>query len=126
MLDHVLRDSSLGHLDSELEQFAVQPRCSPQDIGSTHVANQLPNLLRNPGSTNPSPTTLPFPVEPKSSSIPGDDRIRLDEQEAVTPFGPEAGKKDPQNPIRCPEPKPFLICSLQDNELVAESQDFHL
>jgi hypothetical protein len=58
--------------------------------------------------------------------MPGDDGIRLDEQEAVTPFGPEAGKKDPQNPIRCPEPKPFLIRSLQDNELVAESQDFHM
>jgi hypothetical protein len=39
---------------------------------------------------------------------------------------PEAGENDPQKPIECPKPEPFLIGSLQDNELVAESQDFHL
>ena len=90
MLDHVLRDSGLGQLDSELEQFAVQPRCSPQDIGSTHVANQSSELLRNPGSPNFPAMTFPLPVESESFSMPGDDRIRLDEQKAVTPFGPAA------------------------------------
>ena len=44
MLYHVFRDSSLGHLDSKLEQFAVQPWCAPQEIGSAHVANQIPDL----------------------------------------------------------------------------------
>ena len=99
MLHHVFRDSGLGHLDSEFEQFAMQPRCSPKEIGSAHVANQLLDLPRNAGATNLPPTTFPLPEELKSFSMPGDDGIRLDEQEAVTPFGPEAGENDPQNPI---------------------------
>jgi len=72
------------------------------------------------------PTTFPLPEESKSSSMPGDDGIRLDEQEALAPLRPEAGEDDSQKPVECLKPEPFLIGSLQDNELVAESQDFHL
>jgi hypothetical protein len=60
-----------------------------------------------------------LPVDPKSFSMPGDYGIRLDEQEAVAPLGPEPGENDPQDPIRCAKPDPSLITSLQDNELVA-------
>jgi len=58
--------------------------------------------------------------------MPGDHRIGLDEQEAVTPLGPEPGENDPQKPIGCTKPEPFLVTSSQDDELVAESQDFQL
>lgn len=126
MLDHVLCDSGLRDFNSELEQFPMQPWCSPQDIGTSHVVNQIPDFSRNPGATNPSRTAFAFPVESKSLSMPGDHRIGLDEQEAVTPLGPEPGEKDPQNPIGCPKPEPFLVGSLQDDELVAQSHDFEL
>jgi len=126
MLYHVFRDRCLGHLDSKLEQFAVQPWCAPQEIGSAHVANQIPDLPRNAGTTSFSPTTFPLPEELKSFSMPGDDGLRLDEHEALAPLRPEAGENDPQKPMACPNPEPLLIGSLQDNELVVESQDFHL
>ena len=58
--------------------------------------------------------------------MPGDDGIRLDEHEALAPFRQEAGENDSQNPIRCSKPEPFPISPLQDNKLVAESQDFQL
>src|SRR4030042_5521403 len=120
MLYHVFRDSSLGHLDSKLEQCAVQPWCAPQEIGSTHVANRIPDLPRNAGATCFSPTPFPLPEESKSFSMPGDDGIRLDEHETLAPLRPEAGENDPQKPIECPKPEPFLIGSLQDNELVSD------
>ena len=31
-LQHIFRDRSLGHFDSELEHLGVKPWCSPQDI----------------------------------------------------------------------------------------------
>jgi hypothetical protein len=99
MLYHVFRDSSLGHLDSKLEQFAVQPWCAPQEIAGAHVANQIPGLPRNAGSASFSPTTFPIPEESKSIAISGDDGLRLDEHEALAPLRPEAGENDPQNPI---------------------------
>ncbi len=67
---------------------------------------------------------FPLPVESEPFSMPGDDRIRLDGQEAVTPFGPAACETDPENPIRWANAEPSLIGSLKDNELVAESKDF--
>jgi len=126
MLHHVFRHSSLGHLDSELEEFSVQPWCSPEDIGSAHVANQLSDFPRGLGSTPPPPTAFPRPEESKSFSMPSDHRSGLDEQEADTPPGPEPGENDPQHPIGCPKLELFLIGFLQDDELVAERQDFQL
>jgi hypothetical protein len=58
--------------------------------------------------------------------MPSDDSIRLNEQEAVTPFGPKVGENDPQNAIGCPKQEPFLVGSLQNTELMAERKDFHL
>ena len=58
--------------------------------------------------------------------MPSDHGVRLDEQEASSPFGPEAGEKDPQDSIRRAEPKPFLIASLQHDELVPKGEDFKL
>ena len=99
MLQHIFRDRGLRHFDSEFEQFAVEPRCSPQDIASTHIANQLADLSGNPGAANASRTTFPPPVEAESFSMPSDDRSRFDDREAMTPPGPETGEKDPEQPI---------------------------
>ena len=99
MLHHVFRYSSLGHLDSKLEQFAVQPWCAPQEIAGALVANQIPDLPQNAGSTSFSPTTFPLAEELKSLSMPGDDGVRFDEHEALAPLRPEAGENDPQDPI---------------------------
>ena len=79
MFHHVFCDSGLGHLDSELEQFRVDSWCSPQDIGSTHASNQLPDFLGKSGAANSRPMTFPPPVESKSSSMPSDDCGRIDE-----------------------------------------------
>ena len=55
---------SPGNLDSQREQFAVQPRGSPEHVRSAHVADQLSNLLHRPRSPNAPTTALPLPVEP--------------------------------------------------------------
>ena len=126
MLHHVFCGRGLGNVNSEFEQFAVEPRGSPQDIAGTHIANQLPDLSGNPGAANASRTTFPLPVEAESFSMPSDDRSRFDDREAMTPPGPEPGENDPQDPIGSPEPEPFPIGSLQDHKLMTKRKDFQL
>jgi hypothetical protein len=35
---HVLRDRRLTDLDTEFEQLAVDPRCTPEQVGAAHPA----------------------------------------------------------------------------------------
>jgi hypothetical protein len=44
---HILGDAGLADLDAELEQFAMDPRRSPQRIGNAHLADQPPYFGRN-------------------------------------------------------------------------------
>ena len=59
LTNHVLGHGGLGYFDPELEQFPMDPRRSPERIGQTHLADQLPNL----------PSIAAFPVRPADSSI---------------------------------------------------------
>jgi hypothetical protein len=58
--------------------------------------------------------------------VPGDDRVGLDQDEGLTPLGPEAMQGDPQESIRCPEPDPSSLGPLQNTQLVAKGQDLKL
>ena len=42
--DHVLCHGGLADIDAELEQFAMDPRRSPQRIGNAHLADQFPDF----------------------------------------------------------------------------------
>ena len=103
VLHHVLRNRCLGYLDSELQQFPVQPRRSPEHVDGAHVADQVSDFLRHPRSSDPSPTALPVPVEPESFSMPADDRLGLDHHEGLAPVRPEANKGYPQEPVPYPK-----------------------
>ena len=41
---HVLGDGGLADLDAELEQFAMDPRRTPERVGDVHLLNQIPSL----------------------------------------------------------------------------------
>jgi hypothetical protein len=45
MTDHVLRHSSLGHFNTQLEQLTVYAGRAPAWIGKTHPADQSSDLL---------------------------------------------------------------------------------
>src|SRR3984885_14265179 len=44
---YILGDAGLADLDAELEQFAMDPRRSPQRIGNAHLADQPSYFGRN-------------------------------------------------------------------------------
>jgi hypothetical protein len=43
---HVFCHGGLPDIDTKLEQFAMDPRCSPKRVRDAHVANELANVLR--------------------------------------------------------------------------------
>ncbi len=83
---HVLGDGGLSDIDAELEQFAMNPRCTPKRVLNTHVSNELTNLQRSLWSAT-ARSRFPPPI--------GSDRNRTDRdgsnQLRATPFVEVAG-----------------------------------
>ena len=59
--DHVLGHAGLSDLDAELEEFAMDPRRSPQRIGNAHLADKLADLQRNRWPATPR-SRFPAPI----------------------------------------------------------------
>src|SRR5207342_2645363 len=97
-LDHVLGNARLRHLNSELEQFAVDARCAPQRALNAHLPDQRAQVrldLRppSPRARFPAPIAAkagPMPTHERLGTDNGDDlqhqrkpSIQLDKEEAI-------------------------------------------
>ena len=67
-------------------------------------------------------TTLRAPVESEALAVPPDDGLRLDDDERLTPAGPDARENHPESAIKDGEPWTALVSSPQDAELMTEGQ----
>src|SRR5579862_6501330 len=95
-----------------------RPRLPPSS------ATRSDHLTRNLGPTHPPWSALPPPVPAKRASMPGDDGLRLHDDQRLTPPAPESCEHDPVDPIGGREldaarPSP----ALQDHDLVAEREE---
>src|SRR5215813_13200102 len=89
--DHVLADTALADVDAELEQFAMNARCTPGGILPAHPADQVPNLARDRRPSGLSVPYLPSPKQTEAFAMPGHNRFRLDEHQRRAPTAPDAG-----------------------------------
>lgn len=112
---HILRDRGLGDFDPQFEQFPMDPGCSPERIGQTHPADQLPNFPIDCGPPQFALPTLPSPIPAESSSMPGDHRFRLYDKQRRAPVRPEATEPNPEQSIRSVQTKPGALRSFEDN-----------
>ena len=126
MADQIFADTGLTDIDAQLQQFPVQAGRSPKDVTGTHVADQSADLFRCHGTSNKSIAAPPIPVEAESSSMPSDNRLRLDQDDGLAPLGPEAMKGNPKEPVRGPKRDSSSLGSLENGQLVAEGQNFNL
>lgn len=78
---HVLRHGRLTHGDSQFQELTVNTRRAPQRVGLRHRANQLADVRRNAWSTH-SASALPRPEESEAATVPGHDRLGLDDHES--------------------------------------------
>ena len=77
---HILGHARLRDIDAELEQFAINPRCSPQGIGQAHLSDQLPDLERHLRSS-PARPRFPAPVGSKPRRMPPNDSLWPDDRQ---------------------------------------------
>jgi len=87
MSDHVLGDGGLGNIDAKFEQFPVNSGASPERVRSADFSNEVTDFWRSIGA--PALGAFPFPEETKSSTMPCDDRLWLDDDESRAPLAPE-------------------------------------
>jgi hypothetical protein len=103
----------------------MNPRRAPPRVRLRHRANQRPDVGghgRSPDATS----AVPSPPESKASPVPGDDGLRLHDDERCSPSGPEAREHDPEPTVGLRKPQPSRPGSLQHLQLVSQGQYFEL
>jgi hypothetical protein len=126
MPDHVLGDRGLRHRDCNLQQFSVNAGSSPARAGEAHFPDQIANFWRYTRSSF-TMATLPIPIQTKPLAMPGDDRLRLDQEQCRAPIVPQSRKPDPQDTISPTETQPMPTSrTRQDQQLMPESKNLCL
>jgi hypothetical protein len=74
---HVFAHASLADIDAQLEQLAVNARCTPTGILSAHPVDQVSDLAGNARSTRLPVSNLPSPQQPEAFAMPGHDGFRF-------------------------------------------------
>lgn len=92
---HVSRDRGLADIDAELQKFAVDSWRASERVGFRHAANQSADIRRNGRPT--APPAFPDPEEPEALTVPGEDRLRLDDSDGCAPVIPDLREPDPQH-----------------------------
>jgi hypothetical protein len=114
---HVLGDRRLADLDTELEQFAVDPRRAPERVGAAHLPNQVTNLAlhrRPPGSRAPTPK------EAEAPTVPLNHRCRLDQHHRLQTAWPQSVEQDPEQAVEREQPEPTRPLAAKNVQLMAQ------
>ena len=120
---HVLGDGRLRELDSEFEDFSMNPRSSPKRIGFAHASDQLADVLgnrRSPGSPMPA---FPGPKESETFAMPCDDCFRFHEDKSGAPVGPDAQQPCPEKSVRWSKSGTVGNGASEDVDLLSQGQD---
>ena len=106
---------------------AVRHECAarPKRVRLSNGANQRADIRRL-GRSPHSVAALPRPPHSEAPSVPGDDGLRLDDDERRSPSGPEAREHDPEPTVCLRKPQPPGPRSLQHLQLVPQGQYFEL
>ena len=106
---HQVRNCSLGDLDSQLEQLAMNSGRTPERIRCCHLKNKVTDLRadrRAPGSLLQG---LKSPEQLETLSMPPNDSFGFDDDQWLLPVAPETTKHDPEKTVFCSNLRPFLI-----------------
>ncbi len=76
---HVLGDGLFGHIMAQQAEFRFNPRCAPGWILPGHPSNQITDLLLESWSARLAGSRFPTPIQPKTLSMPTDDRVWLND-----------------------------------------------
>src|SRR5260370_34468773 len=124
--DHVFRDCRLRNLDSNLQQFPMNARSTPARVSEAHLTDQIPNFSRHCWAAFATPT-LPRPIEARTPAMPGDNGLRLDNEQCRSPIVPQTCEPNRQDSVSPTEAELVRTArTLQDQELMSESKNLCL
>ena len=86
--DHVLGDRGLRHLNTEFQEFAMDARSSLARVAEAHFSDEGPNFIGYRGSSFKM-ATLPIPTQSEALAMPGDNGLRLDNEQCRSPVVPQ-------------------------------------
>jgi hypothetical protein len=115
-------DRTFRYYEAELQQFAVDLRCSPIGVFPCHTADHGPDLLRHSGSTAMRPGS-PAPVKAETCAMPADDGLRFHNDQSLLPSRPASSEPDPQNPINAVHCWSWMF-PFEHSDLLAQRQYF--
>ena len=100
----------------------MNARCSPSGIVPAHLADQNSDFAGNDGKSGLSMLNLPSTEEAKASTMPGNDSLGPYDDQCRVPIVPDAGQKDPEEPISRAQSWPFLGGTTKNVDLMAQGQ----
>ena len=89
---------SLGNLETQPEQFSMNPGRAPGRIGYRHFSDKITDFPIDSGSSRIF--GFDFPKKLKPLSVPPDNSIRLYNDKRFAPRIPNSGKQNPEESIR--------------------------
>ena len=93
----IARDGRLRDVEAELQQFPVDARGFPARVVRFHEADEFLDLVTDLRSTERSGSQAPEQSE--SGAVPGDDRLRSDDNQGARPTGPPLAHPNPKQSI---------------------------
>ena len=113
-------DASLGHPDAELSELADDAEVAPAGVLSGQAADERDGLV---GKRWPARATMRVgPASLHEGPVPGEDRLRPDEERSPALPRDEAGEQSDARPIRSGEARTAHLAA-QHGQLVAQHQD---
>src|SRR5262249_311289 len=119
--DQVLGDCSLGDLETQLQEFPVNPGRTPERVGVSHRVDEGSDLRGDGRAAWPVPPALAGPEELEACPMPPDDRLGVDDGDGLRPAPPELGEENPERPVGGTQawtPRG----ALEDGQLVAQRE----
>jgi hypothetical protein len=98
-LRHEPRDGALGHVDTELEELAMDARGALERIRRGHSADQGFDLGVDGPATASRPGGELGPIRTEAAPLPPQDGVRSHDHQRPPPSGPDSGEPDPEEPI---------------------------
>ena len=121
---HPAGDGPLRHVKAQQDKLAVNARRAPGWVFRHHTEDQLPNLRGQFFPTHRfSRLRDPTSVQAKTSAMPANDRLRIDEQERLLPSTPETAGECPEDFVNRSHPGSGML-ALQHRQLLPESEIF--
>lgn len=113
----------LRNLEAQLEQFAMNTRCTPTGIVLLHAPHQLADLLADLRSSRPAEPRPQSPKQSKARAMPGHYRLRFHHDQGLGPAQPQMAERNPEQPIEAPQLGTALL-PLEHGELLPKCERF--